>query len=217
MQRNPHIQEFIKRIESDPIIQAEIENTQHEARKVKDGWKFRFPEKFKESKKKYEGTEKGKEALRRKSLKRRSLEISSKEGLSLEEKKKIQQFYISCPQGYHVDHIIPLARGGLHRLDNLQYLLPTENAKKGVKISTDIPPDILAKCFRLRYKHKITIPFLIRRFHISNKMATDIKNRIDAYDSNNPPWYPGKPFEENKEDLETFLKRITPKRSETLP
>jgi len=35
--------------------------------------------------------------------------------------------------GMHVDHVKPLAKGGLHCLKNLQYLTPTQNKRKGAK------------------------------------------------------------------------------------
>ncbi len=35
---------------------------------------------------------------------------------------------------HHVDHIIPLSKGGLHHQDNLQVLTKEENLKKGNKI-----------------------------------------------------------------------------------
>lgn len=51
--------------------------------------------------------------------------------------KVIRNFYFNCPQGYHVDHIIPLNGeniSGLHVIENLQYLPAVENIKKGNKI-----------------------------------------------------------------------------------
>lgn len=52
------------------------------------------------------------------------------------ERKEILEFYKNRPDGYHVDHIIPLNGGlvsGLHVLANLQYLTAEENLKKGNK------------------------------------------------------------------------------------
>jgi hypothetical protein len=47
--------------------------------------------------------------------------------------QKIKEIYINRPEGYHVDHIIPL-RGktvsGLHVENNLQYLTIMDNSKK---------------------------------------------------------------------------------------
>lgn len=47
----------------------------------------------------------------------------------------IKEIYKQRPEGYEVDHIIPLSRGGLHHQDNLQYLTKEENQKKGNKLN----------------------------------------------------------------------------------
>lgn len=46
---------------------------------------------------------------------------------------KIKEIYLACPEGYHVDHIIPLKgtkASGLHVETNLQYLPARENLQK---------------------------------------------------------------------------------------
>ena len=43
----------------------------------------------------------------------------------------IKDFYKNCPEGYEIDHIMPISKGGLHHQDNLQYLTISENRSKG--------------------------------------------------------------------------------------
>ena len=55
----------------------------------------------------------------------------------------IRKIYANCPEGYEVDHIVPIVRGGLHHQDNLQYLPDAANRKKGNKLPEECP-DLMA-------------------------------------------------------------------------
>ena len=47
--------------------------------------------------------------------------------------QKIKEIYVNCPEGYQVDHIIPITNKnvcGLHVENNLQYLTKLENMRK---------------------------------------------------------------------------------------
>lgn len=75
-------------------------------------------------------THKAKEKRESKCIYKRRVRIATP---SWEDKNAIKEFYKNCPDGFHVDHIIPL-RGknvtGLHTLSNLQYLPKEENMRK---------------------------------------------------------------------------------------
>ena len=58
--------------------------------------------------------------------------------ISKDELNMMRFFYIKCPEGSDVDHIVPLQGrnvSGLHVLSNLQYLTKEENGRKANKFS----------------------------------------------------------------------------------
>lgn len=53
---------------------------------------------------------------------------------------EVSKIYENCPEGYHVDHLIPLQGElvcGLHCEHNLQYLLASDNLAKGNRFNAD--------------------------------------------------------------------------------
>jgi len=54
--------------------------------------------------------------------------------------KKIEEIYLNCPPGHHIDHIFPLISPimcGLHVESNLQILPAKENISKGNRVSLE--------------------------------------------------------------------------------
>jgi len=87
---------------------------------------------------KYKKTKKGKITNRISCGRRRQ---KQKCPLSLGDREQIKLIYEECYRitqetgiPHHVDHIIPLALGGLHHPSNLQILTAEENLKKGCKL-----------------------------------------------------------------------------------
>ena len=77
-----------------------------------------------------------------KSAKRRALKLEQTPILTQQEALDIQLLYKLAQQltelggtKYHVDHIIPLSKGGLHHPDNLQVLTQRDNLCKSTKLN----------------------------------------------------------------------------------
>ena len=87
--------------------------------------------------KRYSRTPKGKYIISLANSTRRKKFKTACEGLTWEDKKAIGEFYRRCPEGYEVDHIIPVSRGGKHVLSNLQYLTREGNRRKKNKLDLD--------------------------------------------------------------------------------
>ncbi len=107
----------LERIKADPVL--------FEAYKAKQ----------KERKRRYLATSSGKASQKRKSFfNEEKIRLATPKWC---DKATINNFISNCPEGYHVDHIIPL-RGstvwGLNIPENLQYLPAQENLSKSNKI-----------------------------------------------------------------------------------
>jgi hypothetical protein len=89
----------------------------------------------------------------------------------------ISDFYRRCPDGWHVDHILPLSRGGAHTLSNLQYLDSFDNLSKGSMTQEEF--DLFRSRFGSGGWDKIKAaavesehPWTLPSFHHSSKQPT---------------------------------------------
>lgn len=94
------------------------------------------PEKERESVRKYRNENPA--AGRAKDSKRRAAKL--KRTPPWADFESIKEFFLGCPPGHHVDHILPLQGelvSGLHVLDNLQYLPASENLSKSNRFNIE--------------------------------------------------------------------------------
>jgi HrpA-like RNA helicase len=78
---------------------------------------------------------------------KRAIKAAASVDLTAEERERIVAIYRERDKRtaetgipHHVDHIIPLSRGGKHHPDNLQILTAVENMKKRTKLPEEVLP-----------------------------------------------------------------------------
>jgi hypothetical protein len=117
---HPDYMKYYSQIQKEVVVRAKTNWAEDNAEKKREQWRNWYQQNKEKQriKHQFEKTEK---------LKRMP---------SWADKEAIAEFYRNCPEGHHVDHIIPL-RGktvsGLHVLENLQYLPAKENLSKSNK------------------------------------------------------------------------------------
>ena len=108
-----------------------------ERKKATDkAWRKANSEKVRSARKKWEKA--NPEKCRAKCAKRRAARLQATPAWA--NLKKIEEIYLNCPPGHHIDHIFPLNSPimcGLHVESNLQYLPAKENISKGNRVSLE--------------------------------------------------------------------------------
>lgn len=84
----------------------------------------------------YRKTEVGRASHRAQQAKRRAFKKAAT-SCTTADMELLRLIYLHCPDGYHVDHILPLSKSGLHHPNNLQYLPALINMKKNDNVDYD--------------------------------------------------------------------------------
>jgi len=127
--------EFMKRAKEVTKDYGEFLDESHYRKRKKRVDAYNRSEAYAASRKKYLNTEKGRKSLKKKQDLRRKRFREACVEVSEEESEAIVLFYANCPKGYEVDHIIPIAKGGLHILENLRYLTKSENRRRNCMLN----------------------------------------------------------------------------------
>lgn len=102
-------------------------NKKHSKKRAKTTreWQKNNPKRYKKILTK--ALNKRKEAILAQTPEQTALELSAMDSLYI----MARILSNSCGEPFHVDHIIPISKGGLHHFDNLQIISAEENLKKG--------------------------------------------------------------------------------------
>lgn len=115
----------------------------------------------------YATTDHGKEVIKKGDVKRRLTLKQAMKGIPKHELDMVKTFYDNRPIGYEVDHIIPISKGGKHRLDNLRYVLAEDHRSKFNKID----PKYIEYALE---NEKISISTIQRKFMLDREAAEKI-------------------------------------------
>lgn len=148
-----------------------------------ENWIKDCDDKNKERQKAYLKTEKGRQIYRDSMAKRRAKVLKALIEMDENEKQLIRIFYSNCPNGYHVDHIIPLSKGGTHCIANLQYLKAHLNLEKRNKLKIDEVKKLLGE-------EKISISWLQMKFKINFENARSLFSEIQLLLSAKNEYFP---------------------------
>ena len=99
----------------------------------------------------------------------RAKRLLAYEKVSDKENNNIKKFYNECPAGWHVDHIIPLTKGGKHCISNMRYLPAQVNIEKSDKI---------IDLHILEYGEKPSLCLLQRKFKLTYEAAQKIYKEL---------------------------------------
>src|SRR5450631_3009272 len=129
-------QEFIERANEfcTPVWECIEKEKKNQRKKYYKNLSNEAKSKIRESQKKYAKSVKGIISTIKSRLNRQKMKTDSMVDISDEQWKMISDFYKKCPTGFHVDHVIPISKGGKHRMSNLQYLTARENMEKSDRI-----------------------------------------------------------------------------------
>ena len=129
--------DFVKRAQE--MMKPLVEEKRIETNEKNKAWRKANPDKWKESQNRWRARNKKRIQKYSRAIKNKLVKFryhflkNARETLPIDEWFKICDFYLNCPEGYTVDHIIPISRGGKHIISNLQYLTRSENSKKSNK------------------------------------------------------------------------------------
>lgn len=127
---------FIEKCEAlcEPLKEKSIKD-EHEAhlKRIRK-WNDQNREKLRKSIRAYSKTDKGLKATKKRTFNRIQRFNKAFVELTPYQKQCYEWFVENTPEGYSVDHIIPLCKGGSHCITNLQYITLRDNYLKATNL-----------------------------------------------------------------------------------